>query len=102
MVLQTQKIHLLLPMTCSLSQFILPSLSCQDTELLSSVNTSSKKLFYIKWKMHNPHSYFSQLDPSLYLTFLTYILPVFAELAFEILLLEYHDLSWQNFCRAAR
>lgn len=52
--------------------------------------------------MHNPLSYFSQLDPSLYLTFLTYILPIFAELAFEILLLEYHDLSWQNFCRAAR
>lgn len=61
-----------------------------------------KKLFYIKWKMHNPHSYFSQLDPSLYLTFLIYILPIFAELSFEILLLEYHDLSWQNFCRAAR
>ena len=77
--------------------------SCQVTELLSSVNTSSKKYFYMKRKMCKSHWYFlSQLDPGLYLPFLTYILPRFAELSFEILFLEYHDLTWQNFCRAAR
>lgn len=52
--------------------------------------------------MHNPSSYFSQLDPALDLPFLTYILPRFAELSSEILFLEDPNLaksiqrSWIN------